>query len=495
MDDSTEKEGEEARTPDEGSPVLEGAPGTERAEEGGLDLSDAISFHSSGSPIDGTVDVAVLPDGMSATANFYPPKDEGLPIEPGFVYELLRRVGVVSGLLEEEIAQAMMSCNLDRKIVRNVVVAKGSLPVAELPEHASIESRFSGAGRVIADNQQRVDFRAFASYYIVRKGDTIATILPKQPGVPGVDVRGNQTPFPRQSPPSYAAGRNVERREDKLVALVDGRLTIESGRIEVDEVMLVKGEVDFHTGNIAFPGDVVIEGSVHDGFKVQSGGSIVCKSTMDAFEVSAKKDLVCAQGIIGKRRGDVRVGGEIKAKYLQNCRVAARGAIHIATAVVNCRVYTLGSLELGDKGVLMGGEAFSTHGLRCGRLGNEAFQRTVVHAGIDFTAQQKLDQANERMRLLAARQRQIDHAAQSNPGPEVERAKAEIAKAAAALRAQISQLLAQVDADDGAVVECKGDIFPGVVIDICRVSIVVEEKLHACRFRLDKAAGRVVVER
>jgi uncharacterized protein (DUF342 family) len=216
---------------------------------------------------------------------------------------------------------------------------------------------------------------------------------------------------------------------------------------------------------------------------------------MDAFDVNAKKDLTCAQGIIGRRRGQVRVGGELKAKYVQNCRVAARGDVKISSALVNSRLYTLGSLDMGDKGVIMGGEVFATHGVRCGRLGNEAFQATRVHVGVDFTAQQALDQANEKMRLLSGRVRQVDQASVAHPGPEVDKALAELAKIGAELRAQIADLLGRLDADDGAVVDARGDIFPGVVIDICRVSIVVEEKMRACRFRLDKAAGRILVER
>jgi uncharacterized protein len=456
---------------------------------------DSVSFHSPAGLIDGTVEVAVSPDSMSATASFFPPRGDGLPIDPAFVHELLRRVGVVAGVLEEEIAQATMDCNLDRRVIHDVVVARGELPVSEIPEHASIEPKFRHHGPHIDDTVQRIDFRELASYFIVHAGESIATVQPKRPGVPGRDVRGKETPFSRESPESCVAGRNVERREDALVAAVDGRLAIEGGRADVDEVLLVKGEVDFHTGHIVFPGDVIIEGAVHDGFKVWSGGSIVCKSTMDAFDVNAKKDLTCAQGIIGRRRGQVRVGGELRAKYVQNCRVAARGDVKISSALVNSRLYTLGSLDMGDKGVIMGGEVFATHGIRCSRLGNEAFQATNIHVGVDFTVQQRLDQANERMRLLSARIRQVDQVAAAHPGPEVSRARAELDKAAAGIRAQITGLLGELDADDGAVVEARGDIFPGVVIEICRVSIVVEERTRACRFRLDKAAGRILVER
>jgi hypothetical protein len=456
---------------------------------------ESVSFHSLGSAIDGTVEVSVAPDAMSATATFYPPKGDGLPIDPSYVYELLRRIGVVSGLLEEEITETTMNCNLERKILRDIVVARGTEPEAEIPEHASLEPKFTKHGPQIDDRVQRVDFRELATLFVVHKDEIIATVLPKHEGKNGLDVRGKETPFSRENPESCIAGRNVERREDKLVAAVDGRLAIESGCADVDEVLLVKGEVDFHTGHIMFPGDVVIEGVVHDGFKVVSGGSIVCKSTVDAFEISAKKDLICAQGIIGRRKGEVRVGGELKAKYVQNCHVAVRGNVHLSSALVGSKLYTLGSIEMGDKGVIMGGEVFATHGIRCGRLGNEAFQPTRIHAGIDFTVQHRLDEANEKMRLLAARIRQVDHAAQARPGAEMEKAKSEFAKKAIDLRSIITDLLGKLDADDNAVVEARSEVFPGVVIEICRVSIVVEGKMHACKFRLDKVAGRIIVER
>jgi len=468
--------------------------GEVRREGAKLDFGDALHLRHAGAGIDGNIEASISPDGMSAMATFFPPRGEGLPIDRGYVRELLLRLGVTFGVLDEAIDEAVMRCNLDRHLLRDVVVAKGKAPVAEIPEHAALEPRFRHQGPLVSDEIMQVDFRELAAYFIVHKDETIATIVPRSQGTAGSDVRGRETPYPRESPETWSAGRNVERRGDQLIAIVDGRLAIGAGKLDVDEVMLIKGGVDFHTGHIVFPGDVVIEGAVHDGFKVWSGGSIVCKATMDAFDVNAKKDLVCSQGIIGRRRGQIRVGGELKTKYIQNCKVACRGNVHISSALVNTRLYTLGTLDMGDKGVIMGGETFATHGIRCGRLGNQAFQRTNIHAGTDFTVQQRLDQANERMRLLSTRSRQVEAAAAAHPGPEADRARAEMTKIGDQLRQQISELLTQLDADDGAVVEVRGDIFPGVVIEICRVSIVVEETLHACKLRLDKAAGRIIVE-
>jgi uncharacterized protein (DUF342 family) len=412
-----------------------------------------------------------------------------------YARELLARLGIVSGILWDELEEAILRCNLDRKPLRGVVVARGYLPVPEVPEHAELEAKFRRHGPVVDESVQRVDFRELSSVFVVRAGEAIARIVPKKAGSPGSDVRGTAVPYPRESPESIVAGKNVSLREGALVSSVDGRLVITGGKLDVDEVLVIKEGVDYHTGHIAFPGDVVIEGQVHDGFRLQSGGSIVCKSTLDAFSVEVKKDLVCPQGIIGRRRAQVRVGGSLSAKYIQNCHVAVRGDARVAAAIVNCRVLCLGTVDLGDKGVAMGGEITALHGLRCGRLGNQALQRTVVRVGTDFTVQQRLAQANERMRLIAARSRQVDAAAAARPGPEVDKARAELAKAAAAARDLVTELLGKLDADDSAVVEAKGEIFPGVIIEICRISIVVDKPLKACKFRLDKTAGRIVVEK
>ncbi|MDA8410141.1 MAG: FapA family protein, partial [Treponema sp.] len=262
----------------------------------------------------------------------------------------------------------------------------------------------------------------------------------------------------------------------------------------VEEVFVVKGGVDYHTGHIVFPGDVVVEGKVGDGFKVWSGASILCKFTLDAFDVNAKKDLVCLQGILGHGSGHVRAGGQLNAKFIENCRVAVRGDIHVQTAIMASRVYSLGVIDLGEKGAIVGGETWAVHGIKAARLGNQAKQRTVLHVGVDFTVQQRLDQANERLRTLALRAQQIDVYAANHPGVDAARLHAEAAKAVEETRNLIISLLPTLDGDENAFVEVTGDIWPGTMIEICRGEIAVTKPLRNCRFSLDKAAGKIVVE-
>ena len=66
--------------------------------EGGVaDLSRSVSFHNMAGVADGVVEVAMASDFMSATATFFPPRGDGLPVDPSFVYVLLNRIGVTSG--------------------------------------------------------------------------------------------------------------------------------------------------------------------------------------------------------------------------------------------------------------------------------------------------------------------------------------------------------------------------------------------------------------
>ncbi len=475
-------------------PPSDGVGLTETPAEPKAESDAGLVFRGSSGRNDGTAEISVSEDGMTALATLIPPSGEGLPLSLDLVRDLVDSLGIKFGLDWDGIAEAVMQCNLDRHVMRDVVIARGLAPAPETPEHSTLEQKFTKPPSPEVDDPQRVDFRRQSSIMVAAKGEIVARKVPKREGVEGSDVRGKAIPRPRLGVESFVAGKNVEAGPEGLVSLIDGQLSVNGNRLDVSDVLLIKGAVDFHTGHIVFPGDVIIEGAVRDGFKVYSGGSIICKDTIDAFDISAKKDLSCTQGIIGRKHAQLRVGGELRAKFIQNCHVAVRGDIHIASAIVNSRVFSLGMLDLGDKGVVMGGEAFAVHGMRCGRLGNQAFQRTLVHIGTDFTVQQRLDRANEQLRLMTVRLRQIDEAAAAHPGPAATTRKAEVVKAVNAARGLISNLMAGLHVDEAAVLEIKGEIFPGVVIEICHVSITVEEHLRASRFRLDKTAGRIVVD-
>lgn len=457
--------------------------------------SSGLSYSADVRKNDGNLEVSVAADAMLATATLYPPIGDGAPLTPDYAAELLSRLGVTAGLLWDEFVEHILEVNTDRHIQRDVPVARGAAPVSEHPEHIVISERFLPGFRPVSDEEHSVDWKSISPVLVVKKDEIIGTVVAQQDGINGTDVCGRPIPFAKDAIKTYTLGKNVERVDDRILATSDGRVVLDAQKISVEEVLIIKGDVDYRVGHILFPGDVVIEGGVGSGFKVYSGGSISIKETMDAFDISAKRDLICAQGIIGKDQGQVRVGGSLKAKFIENARVAVRGDVEVPGSIVGSKIYALGRLAMGDKGRIVGGEIFATHGVVCGFLGGGTKPVTIINVGVDFTVQQKLDQAGAVLRELSVRLARLQNMFKARPEESVRKARDETDAKLRALATNIAELSKRVDIDEGASVEVKNIVYPGVIITICHIRVSIDEPIKKARFHLDRVANRVVVER
>ena len=442
---------------------------------------------------DGNIEISISPDCMTATAALYPPLGDGEPLSPNYAAELLARMGIVHGVLWDDLTERILDANIEHHILRDVVVARGTAPVSEHPEHIVVEERFKPGFRPI-DDKDNVDWKTISPYVIVKKGEPIGRVIEKQEGVFGTDILDRSLPYGKDQFQVWSLGKNVERQDNQIVASAEGRVNLDGAKISVEEILIIKGDVDFRIGHIMFPGDVVIEGSVGAGFKIYSGGSISIKETLDAFDVSAKKDLVCAQGIIGKEQAYVRVGGNLKAKFVENAKVAIRGDAEIPGSLVGTKLYTLGKLNMGDKGRIVGGEIFATHGIICGWIGGPTRPLTMINVGIDFTMQQKLDQANNALRELSTKLARLESMLKTRAEDGIKRLRDEVHGKVQAMAANIADLAQRVDIDEHAVVEVWNTVYPGTTISICHIKINVEEPLKKARFKLDTTANRIVIE-
>ena len=454
-----------------------------------------LSLSPGGHKNDAYIEISIPEQAMEAQASFFPAVGGGAQLSLDYVQELLARAGVTEGLLQDVIGDSILECNLNQRLLRDVLIARGIAPEEEIPEHLKLLPRFVQSPLDASVSQGSVDWKDLSPVIVVSRDEKIADMIHAQEGSPGSNVRGEVIPAKKQSVTQYLPGNNVRMDGDALVADTDGRFVLSGNRIDVEEVLVAKDGVGYHTGHIVFPGDVVIEGPIRDGFKVHSGGSIVARDTMDVFDVNAKKDITCAGGLIGHQKGFMKAGGTLHAKFAQNCRIAIRGDVFISDSIVNTRLYTLGMLEMGDKGRIISGETFAVHGVRCGWIGSDTGQTTVVHAGIDFTIQQRLDIANERLRVIRLKADKLDEIAKTRSGPRIDSLRDELNKAAQELSTTISDLLPQLDADEQAFVEIRGGAYPGAIIEICRVRFQIQEEIKKCVFRLDKSAGRIVVEK
>jgi uncharacterized protein (DUF342 family) len=452
--------------------------------------------------------VAFSAGDIDARADFFPPSGRGAPVSDEYIAALLEKLNIVHNVRWDAIREAATACNLNKRVVRDVLIAQGDEPVNEVGEYFE-RNPLLVVSNVPPDEQTkgsprsnaRVDYRNYSPFIIVKQNQVLAKFQPRKVGQDGKNVHGVVIPYKVLKPEGVKSGENTRLDGKFLIAEINGQL-VETGKVmSVRNSLVIKGAVGYGTGNIVFPGDVIIDGPVSDGFKIYSGGSVTIKQTFDVTDVIAKADLNVAGGIIGRGRALIKAGGSLKTKFIENCRVACRKSITVDKEIINSSVFTMDTLEMKNKSTILGSEIYAIHGIRAGNIGKGSGKATQIHCGIDFTLQKEKEKANNRIRMLAAKLEKLKEIMGTPPeegeSPErrikMEQLRRRLEEEREDVARQISDIMGKDTNDEDAVVEA-GEIAPGTLIEICQIALFVTEPLKKIRIRLDKSQRKLVCE-
>jgi uncharacterized protein (DUF342 family) len=446
---------------------------------------------------DGRIIVSFRDNDMEAWADFLPPYGGGVPITGDYIKTLLLRLNIVYDIRHEDIEKAALAANLSKRSRTKVLIAEGMPPVPACPAYY-LKNKYLENAPPAASDKEQADYRKFSPFVIVKKGQILARMIPETVGKPGTNVHGEAIPYGQRTPLNLLPGENTYCEGDYMYASVAGQLLDQNGVISVSNTLVIKGDVNYATGNIHFPGDVQINGSAADGFKVYAGGNLLITQTFNATDVISKGNTEVRGGIIGRGQATVKAGGELKAKFIENCRVAARGNITVSAEILNSSVYTMGMLNVSDRGLIMGVEVYALHGMKCAKIGKTAGNACKIHVGIDFAIQKEIEKAVTQLRLFNVKLEKLKALISAAGNTSGERYKkmielrnsldAEIGR----LSAVIDSLQAKVIVDENAMVVVQDEISPGTLIEICQVALFVDKTLRRVILRLDKAQGKIV---
>ena len=100
--------------------------------------------------------------------------------------------------------------------------------------------------------------------------------------------------------------------------------------MHVDDVYQIRGDVDFHTGNIDFNGDVIIGGDVKSGFKIISKGNIYVNGTVESSDLQSNEgSIFIKNGIQGKNNCSIKaLKGSVFTGYVQNASIECGSLFH-----------------------------------------------------------------------------------------------------------------------------------------------------------------------
>ena len=447
---------------------------------------------------DGMVAIVIAKDDMIVRATFHPPSGDGKPLSLDAVrQELIEGKKVTEGIDWEAIKGCILTCNEDRVMVGDAVIARGRAPVDEVPPYLVLADEFRGRRQKETTETARVNFKELSLFTLVKKGQVLATLVPKQDGVMGTTVRGVSVAFRKDPYLSPKPGKNTEWQSGSIVAKCDGKLQVTPTSFWVDEVLDIAGDVDLRVGNVDFPGDVVIRGELRDGFVVKAGKSILCRGSIGAARVECKGDLVTQAGILGKEKAVIRVGGAAEAKFIEGCSLDCGGPVRVRTSIVNSTITTRDRVEMGERGIIIGGVVKAAFGVSAAQIGSERGPRTEIHCGLDFDVERKLIWIRDKNIALAFKLREVETKMKTTPSSQRVLAplRDKIKAAIHSLNESARALVDALERNDSAEVSVREVVFPGTYIEICHVSYFITKPRRFVLFRLDKTSGKVVEQK
>ena len=327
---------------------------------------------------------------MKATVVLSQPGPGGADPTADGIRAALESSGVIHGILDD----TLNSLEDYPRYREPVVVAEGSKPVHG--EDARMVYNFKTDNKhaqLQQTKEGRVDFKELNRIENVVEGQVLARKAPAKQGEPGQTVTGRLIPAKDGKDIDPPLGPNTRLSDDgrSVLAEINGLVKLVSGKITVEKIYVVEGDVNMKEGNIRFLGTVIVKGSVDDGFSVNAAGDIEVMGNVGKGNLEAEGDIIVHQGIAGKGEAQITAGGNIWAKFIENANAQAGDMVVVSDGILNSNVYSDKRIICrGKRASIAGGHVRAAEEIDTKNLGAPAGTETLVEVGYDPKSRERL---------------------------------------------------------------------------------------------------------
>lgn len=431
---------------------------------------------------------------MQASVFIDPPLGEGKDITYEELEKQIKQNKITYGVKWGEVQRI-----IDEKIYHTQVVVAEGKPVVD-GINGKITDLFPRERKITFKEREdgTINFKEMDLVVNIGAGDPICQIQPPIPGEEGMNIYGVVV-RPRQGlAPIPPRGDNTQISEDGLamVAAINGSLVFRKEKFCVDSVFIVQENVDNSTGNINFKGDVVVKGTVQEGFSVRSEGNVHVQGIVEGASINANGSITLEKGINGMGHGTLTAGGDITSKYMENCSICAGGNI-IAESLINCTTEADGDITVsGQQGRIAGGKITAFGSIKTVNIGSRSAVQTMITLGVTpsiLKEKNKLDeelkaqhQQNEEMNKNLLYLERSDRLGQVNTDERRAALSAlrlkvpMMAMREARLKQKKEQMEQEIQKTRECTLTCQ-NLLPPVKIVIGNAVLTIQEERHNCR--------------
>lgn len=341
---------------------------------------------------DALITVEITDQEMKGFVIMTPPGPGGSDLSKDAVLAFLRNNRIIHGVSET----ALQELEDKPRYREPILVAEGSRPQNGRDSYVQYNFETDKNRHQLKEAADgRVNFKELGLIQNVVAGQPLARKLPPEPGQPGRTVTGKVIPARNGKDMPTPMGRNVHMADDgaTLIADINGLVTFIGGKINVEEIFTVPGDVDLKTGNIMFLGTVIVQGNVEDGFSVKASGNIEVRGSVGKCEIIAEGDIIIHQGIAGKGGGTVQAGKNIWSKFIENTTVEAGENVIVSDGLINTTIVANKKIICqGKRAAIVGGKYRACEEINAKTLGSPVGgTETILEVGYDPQSKEKMD--------------------------------------------------------------------------------------------------------
>jgi len=263
------------------------------------------------------VDLQVSDDRVSAWIRVPKSVQGSQDITP--VMALIKKRGIKYGLVQE--AEILNFLKTSTDVREKLTVAQGIAPSVGKPGQIKyyFDTEPNTAGVVLENGS--IDYKSRGDSAFVNKGTLLAKKIAMEHPRTGRDVFGQPLEIGEIDNPPLNAGEGTQLTEDGLTLTAEnqGHPVLDAdNRVSVVEQFIVNGDVDYKSGNVIFNGNVLVKGSIKEGFSVECT-ELTCNE-IDGGTVKARIGVNASNGIINSH---IETRGHIQAKFLTRSKIYA----------------------------------------------------------------------------------------------------------------------------------------------------------------------------
>jgi uncharacterized protein len=455
---------------------------------------------------DSLCDITVSDDNMSASLTIIPAKGKGKIISLKKVFSQIQQHGISFGIQESIISQAVDMAQ-HGKPINDIHFAFGIEPVHAQGQRLILHVEKKEKKHVKILENGRADFKNHDTICIVKKDQLIGEISPhSENAIDGTDVFGTSLPAQQQNDSITPQLNNIRKEKQadgsiKLLAEIEGEFVRTSKTVEVRKLHIIKGNVGSETGNIKFPGSILIKGGVKSGFQVISQGDLSVADTIEESLLSAEGNIYIKKGIKGRNKAVIRARRSIYCQFAEHAILLSVEDIRIESSAFHCSIKCNSSiLARKEKGTIMGGTVKAKKGLNVFNLGSVSEISTTVSFGQDYLIEDQIEIEEKEVSKLQETAGQID-----NQMKFLNKARQENLSKLVPLREEKLQILKRIEKHNlklfalrekfeehfPAEVIVRGTVFPGVVLESHGRRYSIKENKTAVKFIFNAKRGKI----